>query len=77
MLRRLEQEATRRHVTPLDFAVIYAALGENDHAFEWLERAFRDRLLRVKRLDSDVWYAPLRGDPRYADLLQRIRAAMG
>jgi tetratricopeptide (TPR) repeat protein len=75
LLRRLEQEAARRYVAPVDFAVIYAGLGEHDRAFEWLERAFRERVIRVKRLDVDARYAPLRGDARYADLLRRIRAA--
>jgi TolB-like protein/DNA-binding winged helix-turn-helix (wHTH) protein len=75
LLRRLEQESARRYVTPLDFAVICAGLGENDRAFEWLELAFRERLPFVRRLDVDVRYAPLRGDSRYATLQQRIRAA--
>jgi tetratricopeptide (TPR) repeat protein len=75
LMRRLEQESARRYVTPLDFAVVHAGLGENDRAFEWLERAFRERLLWVRRLDADVRYAPLRGDARYANLQRRIRAA--
>ena len=75
LLRRLEQESAQRYVTPLDFAMIYAGLGENDPAFEWLERAFRERVVYVRRLDVDARYAPLRGDPRYANLQQRIRAA--
>ena len=77
LLHQREQEAARRYVTPLDFAVIYAGLGENDRAFEWLERALRERIILVKRLDVDVWYAPLRGYARYADLMRRLRAAMG
>ena len=75
LLRRLEQDSGQRYVTPLDFAVIYAGLRENDRAFEWLERAFRERVVHVRRLDVDPRYAPLRDDPRYADLLRRIRAA--
>lgn len=77
LLRRLEQESARRYVAPVDFAVIYAGLGDNDRAFEWLERAFRERVILTKRLEVDVRYAPLRGDARYADLVRRIRAAMG
>ena len=74
LLRRLEQESTRRYVTPLDFAVVYAGVGDNDRAFESLERAFRDRVVWVRQLGVDVRYAPLRSDVRYADLLRRIRA---
>jgi TolB-like protein/Tfp pilus assembly protein PilF len=75
LLRRLEQEAEKRYVTPLDFAVVYAGFGDNDRAFAWLERAFRERVNWVRRVDVDVRYAPLRGDARYANLLRRIRAA--
>jgi tetratricopeptide (TPR) repeat protein len=53
MLHRLEHEATRRYVTPLDFAVVYTGLGENDRAFEWLERAFRERVGPVRLLDAE------------------------
>jgi hypothetical protein len=75
LLRRLEQEAVKRYVTPLDFAVVYAGLGDNDRAFAWLERALRERVNWVRRVDVDVRYAPLRGDARYANLLRRIHAA--
>jgi tetratricopeptide (TPR) repeat protein len=75
LLRQLEQESAGRYVTPLDFAVIHAGLGENDRAFEWLERAFRERVPYVRRLGVDVRYAPLRADVRYTDLQRRIWAA--
>ena len=75
VLRRLEAESTRRYVTPLDFAAIYAGLGDADHAFEWLEQAFRERTTYVRRLDVDARYEPLRRDARYGELLKRIRAA--
>ena len=75
LLRRLEEESARHYVSPLDFAVIYAGLGENDRAFEWLERAFSERVVYVRFLDVDAQYARLRRDPRYPDLLRRIRAA--
>jgi TolB-like protein/DNA-binding winged helix-turn-helix (wHTH) protein len=77
LLRRLEHESTRRYVTPVDFAVVYAGLGENDRAFEWLERAFRERVGPVRLLDADARYAPLRADTRYTDLRRRIRDAHG
>jgi serine/threonine-protein kinase len=73
---QLEQETTHRYVSPLDFAVIHAGLGENDQAFAWLERAFSERVIAIKRFDSDVWYGRLRDDPRYANLSRRVRAAM-
>jgi DNA-binding winged helix-turn-helix (wHTH) protein/tetratricopeptide (TPR) repeat protein len=76
ILRQLEQETTRRYVSPLDFAVIHAGLGDNDQAFAWLDRAFSERVIAIKWFDSDVWFVRLRDDPRYATLSRRVRAAM-
>ncbi len=53
-------------------AEIYAWHGEQDRAFEWLERALRQRdggLLDVK---VDLLLGKLRGDPRFAALLQKM-----
>ena len=37
------ERAKREHVEPVQFAIIYAHLGEKDEAFEWLEKAFEER----------------------------------
>jgi hypothetical protein len=63
------RRGTQRH------PAVYTGLGEHDRAFEWLERAFQERVPWVRRLDLDVRYAPVRGDARYANLQRRIRAA--
>ena len=58
--------------SPYYIASLYARLGENDQAFEWLQKAYDKR-------DSDIVYfkiAPqfdgLRSDPRAVDLMRRI-----
>lgn len=51
----------------------YVGLGDTDEAFRWLERAYEERTVWLIYLPSDAEYAPLRGDPRYASLLQRMR----
>ena len=50
----------------------YAALGDFDHAFESLERAYQTRSGGLIYLNVDPAYAPLRGDPRFAELVTRI-----
>ena len=66
----LEELSKQRYVSSYHIALIYTGLGENDRAFEWLEKAYEERadlLVYIKvepRLDS------LRGDPRFADLLR-------
>jgi hypothetical protein len=50
----------------------YAALGDTDRAFACLERAFQARSAGLIYLHLDPGYAPLRSDPRHADLVRRI-----
>jgi DNA-binding winged helix-turn-helix (wHTH) protein/tetratricopeptide (TPR) repeat protein len=64
--------SAKQYVQSGFIAGIYVALGEKDHAFEWLERAYAEHdedlcLLKVDpRLDS------LRTDPRFTRLLDRV-----
>lgn len=54
-------------------AMIYVALGEKEHAFEWLEKAY---LWRSNFMSSlKVWpvYDPLRNDLRFLDLERRVK----
>ncbi|MBS1790126.1 MAG: protein kinase [Acidobacteria bacterium] len=53
-------------------AGIYAALGQNDEAFAWLDKAFEQRSLFVAFLGIDPTFNRLHGDPRYGDLLRRL-----
>jgi TolB-like protein/Tfp pilus assembly protein PilF len=61
----------QRYVSPLDIALIYTGLGERDRAFEWLERAFQERAMRIQELPDPV-FDSLRADRRLADLLRRV-----
>jgi eukaryotic-like serine/threonine-protein kinase len=53
-------------------ASAYALLGEKDAAFEWLERAVRLGIEDTNWLEKDKTLDSLRGDERYAKLLQHI-----
>jgi len=50
---------------------IHIGLGENDKAFEILEKAYRDGF-RVKRYLDTPYADPLRADPRFTDLARRV-----
>jgi eukaryotic-like serine/threonine-protein kinase len=52
---------------------IYAALGEKDKAFLWLEKAYDDHDSYLVRLKVDPAMDPLRSDPRFRDLLHRMK----
>ena len=53
-------------------ATIYAGLGENDKAFEFLEKAYSEKSLDISSLKSDLLLDTLRPDPRFQNLLRRM-----
>jgi serine/threonine-protein kinase len=55
-----------------DMACLYANLGDRDKAFEWLERAYRERSAGIAALKVDLPFDNLRDDPRFAELLRRV-----
>jgi TolB-like protein/DNA-binding winged helix-turn-helix (wHTH) protein len=71
MLEEVTTLARHRYVSPVDFAVIYAGLGDADSTFLWLEKAYQSRATRVGELGS-MYFDGLRSDPRYADLVGRL-----
>jgi tetratricopeptide (TPR) repeat protein len=54
---------------PGAMARAYAALGNRDGAIDWLERALRERSSAIAYLSVEPAYDPLRGDPRFVQLL--------
>ncbi|HWP41637.1 MAG TPA: tetratricopeptide repeat protein, partial [Blastocatellia bacterium] len=60
------------YVSPYDVADIYVFLNESGPAFEWLEKAYHDRSSWLILLGVEPRFDPLRGDPRFKELLRRI-----
>ena len=72
-LRDLEQKSTKVKVSPYFIATLYAALGDKDTAFNFLERAYREKSLDLSwHLNADLRIDNLRSDPRYQSLLSRV-----
>ncbi|MGE5285872.1 MAG: TPR end-of-group domain-containing protein, partial [Micromonosporaceae bacterium] len=69
---RLDEESRQHYVRSEILAMGYAALGDGDRAFACLERAYQARSAGLIYLHLDPAYAPLRDDPRFADLVRRI-----
>jgi eukaryotic-like serine/threonine-protein kinase len=72
ILARLEEESQRQYLRSEIIATGYAAVGNLDKAFASLERAYQARSAGLLYLKLDPGYGPLRGDPRYDDLVKRI-----
>jgi hypothetical protein len=52
--------------------MIHAALGENDEAMVWLEKAYQEREVQLVRAKVDPRFDPLRKDPDFQALLRRM-----
>src|SRR5215471_127192 len=72
VLRQLEELSKQRYVTPYGRAQIYAALGETDETFKWLETAYQQRANWMVLLKVDPCFDNLRSDPRFQDLMRRM-----
>jgi tetratricopeptide (TPR) repeat protein len=70
-LDQLKEMARQRYVPAHDFAIVYAGLGDNDQAVQWLERSYQDHS-EMTRLKVDPLLDNLRSDPRFADLVRRV-----
>ena len=73
ILRDLERKLKGTADSSYKMAMIYAGLGENDKAFEFLEKAFSERSLFMPgSLKADLQLDSLRSDPRFQSLLGRM-----
>jgi TolB-like protein/DNA-binding winged helix-turn-helix (wHTH) protein/tetratricopeptide (TPR) repeat protein len=71
ILEEIKLVSKQQYVSPMDFAIVYTGLGDRDMAFQWLETAYSERVMRIQEL-NEPHFDSLRGDPRYEDLLRRI-----
>jgi eukaryotic-like serine/threonine-protein kinase len=72
-LEELRQLSGQRHVSSFHLGLIYAGLGDKDRAFEMLNKAYTERAERLVWINVDPRFDKLRTDPRFINLLQRLR----
>ncbi|MBL8207228.1 MAG: tetratricopeptide repeat protein, partial [Blastocatellia bacterium] len=72
VLKKMQALSRQKYVQPIRFAQIYTALGEKDQAFAWLEKEYEDRGVGLMGLRTEPMWDPLRSDPRFTNLLQKM-----
>jgi TolB-like protein/Tfp pilus assembly protein PilF len=72
MIERLQDASVSQYVSPCLIANIYAALKDNDKAFEFLEKTFDERAAWLIFLTRDPVYDLIRKDARFAALVRRV-----
>jgi serine/threonine protein kinase/tetratricopeptide (TPR) repeat protein len=74
--RRILEEVERNWkpdgTSSFGIAAVHACLGEKDAAFEWLEKAFQERVGFLVFLKVALQFDNLHGDPRFDALVKRI-----
>ena len=71
LLAELQKRKKAGYVPAAAFVNGYLGLGENEQAFVWLEQAYKEQSNILQFLRVHPYFDPIRGDPRFADLLLR------
>src|SRR5467141_3111762 len=72
-LNQLLQLQKKQYVSPFYVAIVYAGLGENDHALDWLEKAYADHSNAIVFLKVDPQLDSLRTSSRFHELQRKLR----
>ena len=68
----LEKSQAQRYVLPYNIAKIYAAGGDSEKAFAWLDKAYDEGNPDLIELNSEPVFDGLRADARFGQLMQQV-----
>jgi tetratricopeptide (TPR) repeat protein len=72
IIDELQKRSQRSYISPTTIAVIHGGLGENDRAFEWLDKAYEGQDSLLILLKVEPMFDSIRNDPRFTELLRRV-----
>lgn len=72
LLDELKKRQQKGYVPTAAFVNAYLGLGDNERAMVWLERAYDEQSMIMQYIKVHPFFDPLRGDPRFADLVRRV-----
>ncbi len=75
VLDKLREFSAARYVSPMEFASLHFALGQNDTGFEWLAKACQDRCIELLSVNVDPRFDQPRQDRRFADVVRQLGLA--
>jgi serine/threonine-protein kinase len=75
LLTDLLEEYEDRLISPVNIGTVYLALGKHDRAIDYLWKGYerRDRLLSYLKVFPG--YDPIREEPRFIELLEKVGLA--
>jgi TolB-like protein/Flp pilus assembly protein TadD len=72
VLEELKAVSDQHYVPPVNIALVYDGLGDQNEALSWLEKACEERDVRLTLLKVDPRWDSFRSNPRFAAILKRI-----
>jgi TolB-like protein/Tfp pilus assembly protein PilF len=73
ILQQLRQRREQRYTPAYSLALVYLGLGDHNQALDWLEQGYREHDgFNIGPIRIDPLLAPLRGDPRFEALAEKI-----
>jgi hypothetical protein len=60
------------YYSPVLIAGFATELGDKDQAFQWLDTGYREHDRLMPALNTYFFLAPLRSDPRFAELVRKV-----
>jgi tetratricopeptide (TPR) repeat protein len=73
ILEEVKGKTAEWHNLSYSIAAIHTALEDKKEAFRWLERAVNEHTHDVIELNTDPRFEPLRQDPRFPEMLARLK----
>jgi TolB-like protein len=72
IVNKLQDEASRTRVDPVDVAIAWAGLRDDDQVLSWLRKGFDTHSPAMLRVAVTPEFDSLHSDPRFQDLVRRM-----
>jgi TolB-like protein/class 3 adenylate cyclase len=72
VLEELKALSNQHYIPPVNIALVYNGLGDQNEALSWLEKACDDRDVRLTLLKVEPRWDSFRSNPRFVAILKRI-----
>jgi pentatricopeptide repeat protein len=77
LLEELKERQKHGYIPAAAFVNAYLGLGDSDQVFAWCERAYQEHSNILLWIKVHPFFDPVRGDPRFADLVRRVGVKPG
>jgi len=73
MLRQLDEMKRKQYVSPMEFVLAYIGLNDNDHSLKYLQESYETRDHFMPYIATLPFLDPLRSDPRFQEILRKMK----